>query len=149
MAITDPGARGQVYNDIMFNRATADTTLTQMNQGVTTTQGTYTPLANGYLLKVVITLTAQAATSLAQTGYITLTCTSFQPINTVTIALNGYGLQTAPAFPNRQIERNLNLPVSTALAIKGQDIFQYSPVTPALYVEGVFWTGGAPKVQTT
>ena len=136
----NPGNRGQVYTDIMFNGSTAVTTLTQLNGTTTSSANTYTPKANGYLLKVTITLTPQAATSLAQTGYVTLQCTTFQPINTIYIALSGFGLATAPQAQNPpQIEKNLNLPVLAAQAITGSYIYLYSPVTPNIWVEGTFW----------
>jgi hypothetical protein len=146
--ITAPGNRGQVYEDIIANGATAVTSLTTMNVGTTSTAGTYTPKADGYLLKVTIVITPQAATSLAQTGWITLASTSFQPINTITIPIPGFGLATAPQAQNPlPFERNLNLPVRTALAITPQYIFQYSPVTPAIWVHGTFWANS--KVTAT
>ena len=51
-----------VYTDQMFNRGTADTSLTQMASGVSSTQGTYFPQLNGVLKRVDIFVTPQAAT---------------------------------------------------------------------------------------
>jgi len=137
----NPGSKGQIYVDQMFNRATNDTTLTQMNAGVSATQGVYVPKSNGYLLKVGIIITPQAATSLAQQGYVQLVCTSFQPINTQIFPFTGFGLSTAPQASNQPpFEFRVNLAISTALAITGSDIFFYSPVTPNLVVYGVFWS---------
>lgn len=132
-------ASGEIYIDIMFNRATADTTLTAMNVGTTTTQGTYPVKQDGLLLQIAILITPQAATSLAQFGFILLTCTAWSPINTQTIPFVGFGLQTVPqAELNPPEYYNVNLPVKTSVAIQGQDIFLYSPVTPNLYVFGIF-----------
>jgi len=129
----------ETYIDVMFSRTTADTTLTTMNVGTTTTQGTYPVKKNGFLEQIQILITPQAATSLAQYGYIVLTCTEWSPINTQTIAFVGFGLQTVPqATLNAPQVYNVHLPVSTAVAISGQDIFLWSPVTPNLVVQGVF-----------
>ena len=144
----NPGQRGQIYDDTIANGATAVTTLTTMNVGVTGTSGAYTPKAAGYLLKIAILIAPQAASSLAQTGWITLSSTSFQPINTVTIAFTGFGLATAPQAQNPPpFERNLNLPVVPSLAITAQYIYQYSPVTPAIWIQGTFWASGKVATQ--
>lgn len=141
----NPGGRGQIYDDTMFNRATADTTLTTMNANLTSTQGPYVPKANGFLLSIAIVLVPQAASSLCQSGYVVLTCTSFQPINSITIAFPGFGLATAPQAQNPvPFIRNMNLPVSTALGIQGQDFFNASPVTPQIYIQGTFWAKANP-----
>lgn len=132
-------APGEQYWDVLFNRATADTTLTTMNVGVTSTQGTYSPKANGHLVLIEFGITPQAASSLAQTGYIVLTCTLWVPVNSLTFFFTGFGLATAPQAQNPvPIYKPCNLPISTSVAITGQDIFQYSPVTPAIYVNGLF-----------
>ncbi len=140
MAIGDPGDRGQIYPDFMFNRATADTALTQMNANDTSTQGPYSVLADGYLLTIKVTLTAQAATSLAQEWEIQMTSTAWKPINTITLAGGGFGLATAPQAQDYLVkEYKVNLPVFTSIKIAAKDIFYFSPVTPNLLVEGTFW----------
>lgn len=137
------------YWDQMFNYASAATTLTQMYAGTTSSQGTYSPKANGALQKLCIVISPQAATSLAQSGYAQLTCTAWSPVNTSTFPFGGFSLQTissaSPTTGNN--EQNwfppigdgyLNWPVSTAIPISGSVIYFYSPVTPNIVVYGLF-----------
>jgi hypothetical protein len=133
---------GTQYWDVMFNRATADTALTNLNQGETTTQGTYSPQYDGVLLLVRLSLTPQAASSLAQVGYVHLICSTFTP-NTQRFVVNGFGLATAPqAIGGSELimDYPLGQPVKASTAITGQDQFLNSPVTPQLTVVGLFST---------
>jgi hypothetical protein len=137
--------RGQTYVDQMFNLGgAAVTTLTQMNANTTSAAGAYSALSRGHLVGVQIQVSPQAATSLAQSGYITLTCTAWAPINTQTIAFTGFGLATAPqpAFGSGESYEwdDLYLPVDPAITIKGSVIYFYSPVTPNITVTGRFST---------
>ncbi|MCI4320606.1 MAG: hypothetical protein L3K23_10850 [Thermoplasmata archaeon] len=136
---------GQVYVDQMFNLAgAAVTSLTQMNANTSAAVGLYTPLSKGHLISIQIQVSPQAATSLAQSGYITLTSTAWAPINTQTIPFTGFGLATAPqpAYGNGESYawENVNLPVDPALGIKGSVIYFFSPVTPNITVTGRFST---------
>ena len=136
------------YWDQMFNLGgTAVTTLTAMNPGTTSAAGSYSPKSNGTLQKIDIIVTPQAASSLAENGYITLTCTSWTPVNTLTISFSGFGLATAPAFTSGSLmhqwfppvgDGTLALPVTTAVPILGSVIYFFSPVTPSIQVLGLF-----------
>lgn len=144
-----PSAAVQVYVDQMFNLGgAAVTTLTAMNPGTTSSAGAYSPKADGALIGVEIQITPQAASSLAQSGYITLTCTMWAPVNTLTIPFSGFGLATAPQviggtllrelWPQPGFPAPLNLPVKTSVPINGQVIYFFSPVTPNITVSGIF-----------
>lgn len=129
-----------IYVDQMFNRTTADTALTQMNSGVSATQGTYSPQLNGKLAKIGIFVTPQAATSLAQQGRVELTQTNWKP-NVLRFPFAGFGLATAPqpAFgAGLLFEFVVDQPVQTDWPITGNDIFVFAPVTPNLIVYGYF-----------
>lgn len=137
---------GQRYVDTMFNLGgAAVTALTNMNKRQTADgSGSYSALTDGTLLDITIMVTPQAATSLAQSGYITLSCTSWAPVNLLTIPFAGFGLATAPQLYGGQqavtVWKGLALPVKSALAITGQVIYTYSPVTPFITVTGTFST---------
>lgn len=129
-----------VYVDQMFNRTTADTALTQMNAGVSSTQGTYSPQLSGRLIKIGIFVTPQAATSLAQQGRVELSQQNWKP-NLLRFPFAGFGLATAPqAFGGSELlyEFLVDQPVQTDWPITGNDIFVFSPVTPNLIVYGYF-----------
>lgn len=136
------------YFDQMFNLGgAAVTTLTQMNSGTSAAAGSYSPLADGTLKKIFIEVTPQAATSLAQSGYITLTCTAWSPVNTMTIAFTGFGIATAPQLYGgiQAVQQYppagdgaLDLNVKTSLPIIGKVIYFFSAVTPNIVVQGHF-----------
>lgn len=137
-----------LYLDQMFNSgSTASSTLTSLFPGTTSSSGTYSPKANGTLLKLDIIVTPTAASSLCQSGYITLNCTSWTPVNLQTISFSGYGLATAPQLYGGVQAHNyyppagdgvLNWPVSTAVPITGQYVELFSAVTPSIQVMGLF-----------
>jgi hypothetical protein len=135
---------GQRYVDQMFNLGgAAVTTLTAMNANTSSAAGSYAPLTKGHLISVFIQISGQAASSLAQSGYITLTCPTFVPINTMTIPFTGFGLLTAPQLIGGNLEEfewDMNLLVDSATPIIGKVIYFYSPVTPNITVTGVFST---------
>jgi len=131
----------EIYVDQMFNYTSAVTAETQMNAGTTSSQGTYSPQANGTLVKIGIIVTPQAATSLCQQFYIKLTCTAWTPVNTLIIPAAGFGLATAPqAIGGNELldEHIVNLPVNTALPIKGYVQEFWSAITPNVIVRGTF-----------
>lgn len=140
------GHGGQIYVDQMFNLGgAAVTTLTAMNVGTTASTGQgYSPLADGHLIGVQIQVSPQAATSLAQSGFITLTATTWSPINTLTIPFTGFGLATVSqaAFGNGESYSwdDLMLPVKASNVIKGSVQYNFSPVTPNITVTGRFST---------
>jgi len=129
-----------IYVDQMFNRGTADTALTQMAAGTSSTQGTYSPQLNGRLVKVGIFVTPQAASSLAQQGRVELSQTNWKP-NILRFPFAGFGLATAPqAIGGNELlyEFVVDQTVQTDWPITGNDIFFFSPVTPNLIVYGYF-----------
>lgn len=129
-----------IYVDQMFNRTTADTSLTQMNSGTSATQNTYAPQLNGKLVKIGIFITPQAASSLSQQGRVELSQTNWKP-NILRFPVAGFGLATAPqAFAGSQLlfEFVVDQPVQTDWPITGNDIFFFSPVTPNIIVYGYF-----------
>jgi hypothetical protein len=131
---------GIIYVDQMFNRGTADTSLTAMAFGTGSTQGTYTPQLDGTLIKVGIFVTPQAATSLVQQGRVELSQTNWTP-NTLRFPFAGFGLATVSqaAFGSGLLfEFVVNQPVKTSWPITGNDIFFFSPVTPNVIVYGYF-----------
>ena len=129
-----------VYTDQMFNRGTADTSLTQMAAGVSSTQNTYSPQLNGTLKRVDIFVTPQAATSLAQQGRVELSQTNWKP-NTIRISVAGFGLATAPqVYGGNQADTDflVDLAVAPDKPIDTLLFENDSPVTPRIRVEGTF-----------
>lgn len=141
------GMGGQTYIDQMFNLGgAAVTALTNMNSKATADgSGSYKPKVAGALIDLTVMVTPQAASSLAQSGYMTLQCTKWAPQNTLTIPFAGFGLATAPQlYGGAQAIwpwKSLNLPVDPAVEILGQVLYTYSPVTPFITVTGTFRTG--------
>lgn len=141
------GNAGQFYGDQMFNLGgAAVTALTAMNPGTTAAVGSYAPKLAGALQKLVIKVTPQAATSLAQSGYLYLNCPKWK-LNTQIFAFNGFGLATAPqVYGGNQADTcyppagdgYLNLPVEPQTPIIGQIVYFYSPVTPNAVIQGYF-----------
>lgn len=138
-----------IYIDQMFNLGgAAVTTLTSMNPSTTASAGTYAVLADGTLDKIGIQIVPQAATSLAQTGYITLNCQLWTTQQTLTIRFSGFGLATAPQlYGGTQAvhwwppagDGSLNLPVKQQAAIQGKVTYDGTgPVTPFIAVSGLF-----------
>ncbi len=138
-----------IYIDQMFNLGgAAVTALTSMNPSTATAAGSYAVLADGTLDKIVIQIVPQAATSLAQTGFITLNCQLWTTQQTLTIRFSGFGIATAPQlYGGRQAIQNwppegdgsLNLPVKQQAAIAGKIIYDgTAPVTPFATVTGIF-----------
>lgn len=141
---------GAPYFTQLFNLGgTAVTALTAMNPGTTAAAGAFSVPAKGALQKIYINVTPQAASSLAQNGYVQLVCTTWSPVNTLILSFNGFGLATAPQLYGGAQAANifppvgdgfLNLPVDTAVAINGSVIYFFSPVTPNITVCGLFTT---------
>jgi hypothetical protein len=132
-----------VYIDQMFNATATATALTQMNSGITTTAGTYPVPVNGRILKVIIQLAGQAATSLLEALRVDLNCTVWTP-NVMRWGAVGGAIRTAPAsaIPTSAIE--VDQPVNTAQPITGQYLFNVAAVTPNIQVFGQFSTLSGP-----
>ena len=133
----------ETYYDAMFNYIgqAAVTSLTQMYAGTSSSAGPYQPKANGSLVNLVFGLSAQAASSLCQLIEITMTCTLWTPVNTLTWYVTGWGLQTVPisqtGTPNEH-QWPVNLPVNTAIGIIANVTTFASPVTPNITITGAF-----------
>jgi len=133
----------ETYIDAMFNyiAQAAPTSLTQMYSGTSSSAGPYQPKANGTLVNLVVGLTAQAASSLCQLAEITLTCTLWVPVNTLTLYVTGWGLQTVPISTLGTVNEHqwpVNLPVNTAIGIIANVTTFASPVTPNITITGAF-----------
>lgn len=127
-----------IYVDQMFNTAGEDTSLADMNNDVSGSTGKYTPLKNGKLLKVIIFVGGEAATSLVEDVRIELENTNWTP-NRLKFGANGAGLMTAPAVHPQPFEYVIDQPVSENSAITGQFIHDSGvPVTSRIRVFGVF-----------
>jgi len=148
MAMGSPGRGGkQFYADQMFNLGgAAVTALTAMNPGVTAAAGAYAPKLAGNLEKIIIKVTPQAASSLAQSGYVYLNCPKWK-LNTQIFAFSGFGIATAPQLLGGNLEDTVyppvgdgyfSLPVEPQTPIIGQVVYFYSPVTPSIVVQGLF-----------
>ena len=139
------------FTDVMFNLGgAAPTTFTSMNVGTSAAVGPYVPKFTGLLQKIRFYLSGQAATSLAENAFVTFNCNQWV-IQTHTFALNGFGLQTAPAQPipvqdyPPAGDAYLGLPVNPALSITAQVQYAYSPVTPYLAIVGMFQISKGPN----
>jgi len=133
----------ETYYDAMFNYIgqAAVSSLTQMYAGTSSSAGPYQPKANGMLNSIIIGLTAQAATSLCQLIEITMTCTLWVPVNTLTWYVTGWGLQTVPISDlgiTNEHPYGVNLPVSTAIGIIANVNTFASAVTPNVTILGQF-----------
>lgn len=128
------------YTDVIANWSTASTSLTLMNSGTSATAGVYYPQLNGRLVRLDIFLTHQAATSLAEAGRLELSQTNWTP-NIVRFAFGGFGLATVPALEAPSLTNltyPIDQPIRTDWPITANVIFFWSPVTPAIYVQGTF-----------
>ena len=132
-----------IYTDVMFNLSgAAVTSLTPMSAGVSGTAGTYSPQLNGKLLKIVILLVPQAASSLAEHGRFELAQTNWKP-NRLRFWVAGFGLQTVAGRGSdgnqREHEFLIDQPVQTDWPITGEVAYTGTgPVTPTGVIVGTF-----------
>ncbi len=127
-----------VYMDQMFNTDGESTGLADMNNDVSATTGRYTPLKDGVLKKVIITVGSEAASSLVEDVRVELTSTEWTP-NLMRFPANGSGLRTATTPQHRNFEYVVDQPVSKNTPIAGQYIHASgTPVTSRIRVFGVF-----------
>lgn len=128
------------YHRTMFNWSTASTSLTQMNSGTSATAGNYFAPTAGTLAKITLYLAAQAATSLCQAGRVELSQDNWN-LSRHEFSFNGFGLQTVPAANGGTMfafDYLVGEAVHTDWPITGNVIYFFSPVTPAIYVDGYF-----------
>jgi len=128
-----------IYTDQMFNATATATTLTQLNAGITAVANPYQPPANGTLLRVIIVMAGQAASSLMEALRVDLNCITFIP-NTMRFAAAAGGLRTAPAIPIQPQAFDVQQPVLSSQGVLGSYLFNVAAVTPNVQVLGVFST---------
>lgn len=121
-----------IYNDAMFTSTSGTTTAAAM------TGSPYSPLKDGRLLGVILTLSGQAATSLMETANVILTCPTFNPANTLNMFIAGAGVRTAPAFPIAPSVNGVNQQVLSQQGIKATVGWNVTATTPNLSVTGIF-----------
>ena len=127
-----------IYIDVMFNTDGESTSLADMNNDVSSTTGKYTPLKDGRLLKVIIFVGYEAATSLVRDVRIELENSNWEP-NRIKMMAQGSGLQTAPSPEPIAYEYVIDQPVKESSSIVGQYIHAGGvPVTSRITVLGVF-----------
>lgn len=99
----------------------------------------YRPKSNGRLVGIRVIVNAQAATTLTRGVLLRLTSVSFQPVNTITLAVAGPGLMTAPSPQPPQFDFEVNQPVNTGsdITIEGRAI-EATHVTNSILVLGCF-----------
>ncbi len=127
-----------IYVDQMFNTDGELTALSDMNRDTSATTGKYTPLKDGRILKIIIFIGSEAASSLVEDVRIELTSTEWTP-NKLMFAANGSGLRTATTPQMMPFEYVIDQPVTKNDKISGQYIHASgSPVTSRIRVYGVF-----------
>jgi len=127
-----------IYMDQMFNTDGESTSLADLNEGVSSSTGKYTPLKDGKLLKLLIFIGYEAATSLVRDVRIELENSDWTP-NKLMFFAQGSGLQTAPSPEPIVAEYVVDQPVSKNSAIAGQYIHSGGvPVTSRITIFGVF-----------
>lgn len=131
-----------IYWDQMFNATTNATALTSLQGDVGTSTSGYSVLVAGRLIKVVLLLAGQAATSLLERLRVELTCTRWNP-NTSRFSHVGGALRTAPAFPIIPGEFPFDQPVVPEIKVTGTYLFNVTAVTPDIAVLGMFTTNPA------
>lgn len=129
-----------IYTDQMFNATANATTLTQLQSGISATAGTWPVPVLSRLIKVVIVLAGQAATSLLEALRVELSASTWTP-NVSRFGAAGGALRTAPAFPiNPSQPYELDQPCSPSQPITGNYLFNVTAVTPNIQVFGEFST---------
>ena len=121
----------------LFNTAGESTTLAAMNAGTTATTGPFRPPISGRLLKLVLMVGSEAATSLVEDVRIEITCTLWTP-NMLAIGGNGSGLRTATTPQHLPFEFDVDQPVAKDTDIDANYIHDSGvPVTSRLRVFGL------------
>ena len=99
----------------------------------------YTPDFNGRLVGLRTIVSGSAVTSLTRHIQFRLSCTSFRP-NTIEIAAQGVGLETAPVHPGPVIDWPVDQPVTAGVpvTIEARNITAATPITVETFVYGQF-----------
>lgn len=97
----------------------------------------YTPQVNGRLKAVIINPGGIAATSLIESGYVRLRCTTFGGVDMVA-PFSGIGLETVPRAEKKMFRTECDLQVRSGVPITGLYYYNVTPVTPELFVYGEF-----------
>ena len=127
-----------IFIDQMFNTDGESTSLADLNNDVSSSTGKYKPLLSGKLLKVIIFIGYEAATSLVRDVRVEMTNTKWSP-NKLRFFAQGSGLQTAPSPEPLVAEYVVDQPITEGSEIEGQYIHAGGvPVTSRITVFGVF-----------
>lgn len=117
-----------------FNTDGESTTLAQLNQGTTAVAGNFNPPVDSVIRKIAIFIGGEAATSLVEDIRIELESSDWTP-NRLSFDASGNGIRTAPAMHQPVYEYDVDLPMRTALGIRGDYIHSSgSPVTSRIRV---------------
>jgi len=117
-----------------FNTDGESTTLAQMNAGTTSVAGNFNPPVDSIVRKVAVFLGGEAATSLVEDVRIELESSDWVP-NRLHFCASGNGIRTAPATHIPVYEYDTELPMRTALGIRGDYIHSGgTPVTSRIRV---------------
>jgi len=131
-----------IFVDQMFNTAGESTSLADMNEGTSAAVAKYAPKYDGKLMKILVFIGSEAATSLVEDVRVELECSIWKP-NRLRFAANGSGLRTATTPQHFPFEYVIDQDVKTNQGIVGQYIHDSgSPVTSRIRVYGVFQTNG-------
>lgn len=122
-----------VYTDQMATSTSVATTMTAM------TGSPYSPLKNGRLRQVIVTIAGDAVTSLIEAGHIAIKSVSFGGVE-LHVPFSGANIRTAPAFPIPTVILDCDLEVKTGVKVTLEIIHETgaTPVTPRFAVYGVF-----------
>lgn len=127
-----------IYTTQMFNSDSESASLADMNNGTSATVGNFSPLVDGRILKIIVSVGYTASSSLIEDIRIELTNTNWTP-NTLMFFVSGHGLHTAPGPRNVAVEYVIDQVVTESSPISGQLIHSTgTPVTSNVRVLGVF-----------
>lgn len=116
---------------------------TSLSEETTETEITgspYSPLVNGRLTKVTITINGSAVTALWNAGYVVLKSVAFGGVD-LYVPFSGGGIKTAPAFntqPIAEVECDLQVKTGTVIKCYVKHETADTPITFELQVFGHF-----------
>jgi len=117
-----------------FNTDGESATLAQMNSGTTAVAGNFAPPVDSIIRKIAVFIGGESAVSLVEDVRIELESSDWVP-NRLHFLASGNGLRTAPAFHIPVYEYEVDLPMRTALPIRGDYIHEGgTPVTSRIRV---------------
>lgn len=93
----------------------------------------YTPQVNGRLKKIIINPGGIAATSLIESGYVRLRCTTFGGVDMVA-PFKGIGLETVPRNDKSLCTTECDLAIKSGVPISILYYYNVLPATPELFI---------------